>query len=36
MGRIVRMKRIAKIRRKRRINRVIDNLGRAAGEALRS
>lgn len=36
MDRIKRMKRIAKIRRMKRIKRVIENLGRGAGNALRS
>ena len=36
MDRIKRMKRIAKIRRMKRIKRVIEELGRGAGDALRS
>ena len=36
MDRIRRMKRIAKIRRMKRIKRVIHELGRGAGDALRS
>jgi hypothetical protein len=36
MDRIKRMKRIAKIRRMKRIKRVVHELGRGAGQALRS
>ena len=36
MDRIKRMKRISKIRRMKRIKRVIHELGRGAGDALRS
>lgn len=36
MDRIKRMKRIAKIRRMKKIKRLIEELGRGAGDALRS
>mgnify|MGYP003634602183 CR=1 FL=1 len=36
MDRIKRMKRISKIRRMKRLKRVIHELGRGAGDALRS